>query len=141
MKRLAICAVSVVMFVSALITVPASAGVLRASLCLDSYSAWATATGGGNVQIDFDVSAVSLADKVGVTQIIIQRKSGSTWTNASTYSSTTTPNLLASNALFHCDDVTYGGTSGQQYRAIVTVYAKIGSDSDSKSVTTNTVTA
>jgi hypothetical protein len=33
------------------------------------------------------------------------------------------------------------GTSNQKYRAVMTVYAKIGSNSDSKTVATNTVTA
>jgi hypothetical protein len=141
MKRLVACVAAAVLLLSAAASVPASAGVLRASPCLSSYDAWATASGGGNVQIDFDVNAVSLADKVGVSQIVVQKKVGSSWTNVHTYSSATTISLLASNLISHCGDVTYAGTSGQQYRAVVTVYAKIGSISDSKTVTTNTVTA
>jgi hypothetical protein len=141
MKRLTTGAVAAVLLLSLVASVHASAGMLRASLYLSSYSAWATAKNNGNVQIDFDVAAKSLADKVGVTQIINQKKNGSSWNDVHTFSSNTTSGMLASNALFNCGDVTYAGTAGGEYRAVVTVYAKIGSGSDSKTVTTNSVTA
>jgi hypothetical protein len=49
--------------------------------------------------------------------------------------------MLASNILSHCGCVTYNGMSGSEHRAVVTVYAKIGSGSDSKTMTTGSVTA
>jgi hypothetical protein len=141
MKKLVISVVSAILLISMSAAIPASAGVLRASLYLDDYSAWAAATGGGQVRIDFDVTAVSLANSVGATQIVVQRKNGSSWTNVQTFNSSSTSGMLASNTLSHCGCVTYSGASGSEYRAVVTVYAKIGSGSDSKTVTTGSVTA
>ena len=49
--------------------------------------------------------------------------------------------LVRSNASRHRSTYTYTGTSGTSYYAEVTVFAKIGSDYDSRTVTTATVKA
>jgi hypothetical protein len=139
MKKHAINVIAVAMLLSLTMSISASAGVLRASQYLSSYSVWTTATGSGHIKVDFDVSATGMADSVGVTKIVLQRKSGSSWTNVYTFNSSSTSGMLGSNRLFHCGDVTYNGTSGSEYRAVVTVYSKIGSGSDSREVTTNSV--
>ncbi|MDR1158498.1 MAG: hypothetical protein LBK75_09405 [Oscillospiraceae bacterium] len=82
-----------------------------------------------------------MADEVGATQIVIQRKDGSVWTGIKTFSRSSYPDLIDEDCLFYSNSVTYDGTSGQQYRAVVTMYAKIGSGSSSYNYTTNTVTA
>jgi hypothetical protein len=112
-----------------------------ASSYLSQYSAWATSNGGGEIQIDFDVSATSIADSVGASKIIIQIKIGSSWTNVYTFNGTTSNGMLGSNCLFHCNDVTYQGSVGSEYRAVVTVYAKIGSGSDTRTINTGSVIA
>jgi hypothetical protein len=139
MRKIIIAAMAIVLALS--VSVSASAGVLRASSYLSSYAAWLTPAGSGNVTIAFDVSATGLADSVGVTKIIVQKKQGTTWVDAKTYNSSTTSGMLASNCLFHCGTLNYGGVSGTQYRAVVTVYSKIGTGSDSKTITTSTITA
>jgi hypothetical protein len=113
----------------------------HASSYLFQYSASVTAAGSGQVKIDFEVDAMSLADLVGATSIVVQKKNGSSWTNVQTYAGTTANSMLGSDCLSHCSSKTYSGTSGGEYRAVVTVYAKIGSGSDSKSVTTNSIIA
>jgi hypothetical protein len=115
--------------------------LLRSSQYLSSYSAWVGATGSGNIKIHFDIRATSLADSVGAYKIIVQAKSGSNWTNAQTYWGSSTSGMLGSNCLLHLGDVTYSGTPGVEYRAIVTAYSKIGSGSDSSDVTTSSVIA
>lgn len=118
--------------------VPVLAGQARASQCLSSYSASATAEG-VTITIDYLAFATSLADEVGAYKIVIQQKSGSSWSNVQTYESSNMKELLGYDSVFKDGEVTYNGKTGNQYRAIVTIYAKIGSVSDSRIVTTNTV--
>jgi hypothetical protein len=141
MKKLASVILSAVLLVSVLAAVPASAGVLRASQYLASYSASLSAAGNGQVEIGFNVGAVSVADKVGALTIVVQKKVGSSWSDVQTFNGTVANGMLAANAISNCDEITYNGTSGQQYRAVVTAYAKIGSGSDSKPFTTGEITA
>ena len=57
------------------------------------------------------------------------------------YKRQTSNGLVRSNASRHRSTYTYTGTSGTSYYAEVTVFAKIGSDYDSRTVTTATVKA
>jgi hypothetical protein len=127
-------AISLVMGASAL-------GSADASEELSSYSATMYADGGGIVTCEIDVSATGFADEVGATPIVIQRKSGSVWVTAQTFNSNAYSNLIGEDCLFHIGSVSHSGTPGQQYRAVVTVYARIGNGSASRTINTNTVTA
>lgn len=119
--------------------VSASDNQTRASQYLSSYSASLATEEEGIISISFLVFATSVADKVGASKIVIQQKSSSSWSNVQTYDSDNMNDLLGYNCLFKDGKVTYSGVSGYQYRAIVTIYAEIGSGSDSRIVTTNTV--
>lgn len=92
----------------------------------------------GEVDISYDVMANKKADEVGVSLIKIYKSDG---TYVTTITGTVANGLLRTNAFSHRSTYTYKGTSGVTYYAEVTVYAKIGSDSDSRTVTTPTVTA
>lgn len=92
----------------------------------------------GEIKISYDVMANTKADKVGVSSIKIYKSDG---TYVTTITGTTGNGLLRTNASRHSSTYTYEGTSGVTYYAEVTVYAKIGSNSDSRTVTTDTVTA
>lgn len=92
----------------------------------------------GEVDISYDVLANKKADEVGVSSIKIYKLDG---TYVTTVTGTVTNGLLRTNATRHSSTYTYKGTSGVTYYAEVTVYAKIGSDSDSRTVTTPSVKA
>ena len=141
MKKRTICMAAAAIILMFSVGVTASASMLRASQYLSSYSAWGSANGCGSVSFSFDVTATSLSDKVGATQVVIQRKSGSSWVTAQTYNSNTRASLLGSDCVSHGDTITYSGTSGQQYRAVVTCYAEKNGGSDSRTATSNMVTA
>ena len=85
-----------------------------------------------------DVMASGKADEVGVSSIKIYKSNGSYVT---TITGTTNNGLLDTNVGTHRSTYTYEGTSGVSYYAEVTVYAKIGSDSDSRTVKTGTAKA
>jgi hypothetical protein len=130
-----------VLVLSLIASIPASAAQLRENQYLSNYSAATNANGGGYITVEYAVFATGTADEVGATQIVVQRKNGSAWTSVKTFNRSDYPTLIGTNCSSYIGSVAYQGTSGQQYRAIVTIYAKIGSGSSSCAYTTNTVTA
>jgi hypothetical protein len=143
MKRHVIRTISlaVALVLSLIINTSASAAQLKENQYLSSYNATIFADGGGYVTVEYAVFATATADELGVTQLIIQRKTGSTWANVRTFTRNTNPALIGTSCPSYMGSITYSGTSGQQYRAVLTMYAKIGSGSSSVTFTTNTVTA
>ena len=117
----------------------ALAAAPRASLTLSAYTAGVSkGDNKGEVDIGYDVMASGKADEVGVSSIKIYKSDG---TYVTTITGTTGNGLIRTNAATHMSTYTYEGTSGVTYYAEVTVYAKIGSNSDSRTVTTPTVKA
>lgn len=92
----------------------------------------------GEIDISYDVMANQEADEVGIASIKIYRSSGSYVT---TITGTLENGLIRTHAGSHRSTYTYKGTSGLTYYAEVTVFAKIGTDFDSRVVTTPTITA
>jgi hypothetical protein len=138
-KKLGLIAIALLLL--SFMTGVATLAVSEASEELSSYMAAIYADGGGIVTCEFAVYATGTADEVGATQIVIQRKNGSNWITAQAFTRYAYSNLIGNNCLVHSSSVSYSGTIGQQYRAVVTMYAKIGSGSTSRSYTTNTVIA
>lgn len=117
----------------------AFASEARASKTLTRYNAIAlSGDNKGEIKISYDVMASGEADRVGVSSIEIYEEDD---TYVTTITGTLANGLLRANAGRHISTYTYKGTSGVTYYAKVTVYAKIGSDSDSRTVETNTATA
>lgn len=119
-------------------------GILpMASLTIKSYSASMmsgekTGINTGELRISYSISATDSADELGVSSIKLYRSDG-------TYITTIvgrTENGLIGSGIVHMDTYSYvGGISGQYYYAEVTLFATIGSETDSRTVTTGTVKA
>ncbi len=110
-----------------------------ASPTLAEYIAIMTAgTSSRELKIAYDVTASRLADLVGVSSIVIYKSDGSYVT---TITGTTGNGLIVSSDFGHAGSYAYLGTSGTYYYAKVTVFATIGSVSDSRTITTSTVKA
>ena len=92
----------------------------------------------GVLWIDFDVRSGKLADKIGVEKIEIYKSNG---TLITTIEGTTSNGLVRTKTNIHKDFYEYKGTSGTSYYAEVTIFASVGSDSDSRTITTSTVEA
>lgn len=111
----------------------------RASLTLSRYPiAVSKGENEGEIKILYDVMASREADEVGVSSIEIYESDG---TYVTTITGTTGNGLIDTNTTRHRSSYIYKGTSGVTYYAEVTVFATVGSDSDSRTVTTPTVTA
>jgi hypothetical protein len=119
----------------------ASDASTNASDYLSIYSATVVAESNGRIAVWFDVNATRVMDLVGASNIVIQTNNGGVWTGVATYFGSSANGMLAPNTYSHTGYITYQGSSGKQYRALVTVYASNSSGSDSRTITTNTVTA
>lgn len=93
----------------------------------------------GELRITFDINAKRSADEVGVLSIEIYRSTGA---YVETIYGTTDNGLVRTSALTHSGTYSYtNAESGKFYYAKVTVYATIGSLTDSETITTATVEA
>lgn len=111
--------------------------IARASDYLASYNAWTSSAGSGNLRIEFIVKATERFPNVGVLQITVQEKQGTSWTSVKNYYSATTSGMMGSNTNNHAGSIVHSGIPGTEYRALVTVYAGDSSGSDQRVVTTN----
>ena len=92
----------------------------------------------GVLSVGFTVRSGKLADEIGVEKIKIYKSDGSFVT---TITGTTSNGLVWEDGSGHKGTYKYKGTSGTSYYAEVTVFATVGSDSDSRTITTSTVEA
>lgn len=110
----------------------------KASSTLFSYGVWAyTGDNSGELDIDYEISANSRADSMGISELKIYKSDG---TYVTTIYGNTTNRLMANDKTDINRTYTYKGTPGTTYYAVATVEATIGSDYDSRYVTTNTAT-
>lgn len=117
----------------------AMAAEARASLTLSSYLAKVEAgDNSGEIKVIYDVCANSEADLVGISLLKIYKSNGIL---VDTITGTEDNGLLDSNAFRHRSKYIYSGESGVTYYAAVTVYAKIGSNSDTGKIVTNSAKA
>lgn len=97
-------------------------------------------TSGTTFQVWIEVTTGTTMDKLGASEIIVQRSSdNSNWTDVMTYTKEAYTNMVKSNAFSHKTYVTYTGTSGYYYRAEVTFYAKKGNGTAEYDYTTASV--
>lgn len=93
----------------------------------------------GELRISYNINAKSSADEVGVLTIELYNSDGS---YADTIYGSTDNGLVRTSAIKNMGTYSYtDAVSGQYYYAVVTLYATIGSATDSVKVTTATVKA
>lgn len=111
----------------------------QASSYLSAYKAYISPVGNGKIEVWFSVSGVNLMDKIGAATIVLKQSSnGTSWTTVKTFQAESYSGMLATDKMSYTSHVSYSGTAGKYYQAIVTVYAEKGSGSDSRLVTTAT---
>jgi hypothetical protein len=124
---------SIILSVSSLATiVPCSSDYI--------YSGHASITKGtgGSITIMFDVIGYGTMTKLGALSIKLYTSSGSL---VKTFSASNSSNLMGSNVASYSGSVSYAGTSGTSYYAVVTFYASNNSGTGTSTFTTPTVTA
>lgn len=105
------------------------------TICSTSAAAY-TGDNAGEVDIDFRITATSYASSLGASKIVIYKPDGTTYTVTGT-----TKNGLIGSDCVHAFTYTYKGIKGHSYYAEVTLFATIGSVTDSRTITTNVATA
>lgn len=120
--------ICVILVVSILLAVPVSAegeaSTYASSFFID-YSTYLYRVSGYRFEIWFEVAARNVMEELGVSEIKLQRSAdGENWSTVITYTPAGNPQMLCENEGFHADCVYYAGTSGYEYRAFVTFYAK-----------------
>jgi len=112
----------------------------QASIYLNEYTAWAVRSSNHEVYVYYDVSATKTIGCLGAKLIIVEMKDGNDWTPVKTITGTTSNGMLSLNDNDHGGGIVYQGTSGNQYRAVVTIFGGSSTtNGDSRIVTTNTV--
>lgn len=112
----------------------------QASIYLTAYTAWAVRSSSNEIYVYYDVDATRTIGCLGAKLIVIEMKDGSTWIPVKTYTGTTSNGMLVLNDISHTGAKVYQGTSGTQYRAVVTIFGGSSTtNGDSRIVTTNTV--
>ena len=136
--------VSLVMVIAILVSVMplVSAATVRASDYFWCTSAQITPTGSGNMVVEFDVTATETMKEVGTSKVVIyERQSNGTYKAVKTFTRYNTAGLIEYNTFCSVGDVSYKGTPGIKYYAVVTFYAKNAGGSETLNMTTRIITA
>ena len=139
MKKRLISFIFIFLFVFSICGESVNAIELRASKTLSSYVAELfKGSSSGKVEITYDVIATETADLVGVSSIRVYRSDG---VRVATFSGSAANGLLRADAVRHRSTFVFPGESGVSYYASLTVYAEIGNESDSRTITTHIIKA
>lgn len=110
----------------------------RASYTLSAYSAELYADSQkGKIYVNYDVEASKFANSIGVKSISLYKSNGDF---VYTVYGTVNNGLIRTNKSFHSGDYFFTLTSGNSYYAEVTIFATLDNLSDSRTITTSTVT-
>ena len=112
----------------------------RASAQIVSYSAGASWGSDGRLGINFAIRGTTIMDALGVSSIVVQRLSGSSWVSEYTFNIRDYPVLQTSNQSEYALVMPYSPRySGASYRAMVFFYARNSAGTDTAIKTTNAV--
>lgn len=142
MKKTFTCIVSIVLAVSfCMVAASASTMHIEASDYLSYYDADVSTSGNGALEIEYYVYSYTNMSQIGVSKIVVQKKVGTSWSSVKYYYSASTAGLLTTNDSSYTNSITYQGTAGKTYRAVVTFYAGDSTGHDTRDFITNSVTA
>lgn len=102
----------------------------------------ATPQGGGKLIVEFDVGSTEIMTELGASKIVIyEQQSNGTYAAVKTFTRYNTSGMIVKDDSCVYNKVSYSGTSGTKYYAVITFYAKNAKGSETKQRTTNTITA
>ncbi len=109
-----------------------------ASDYLDGCSVALDSTGVGQMVVDVTVDAVGIADKIGISEIYVERKEAGKWEFYKSLDSVDHPEFYVYNSRDYLNSIYFSAESGYTYRVTITAYAKKGSGSDTLNLTSYT---
>lgn len=89
---------------------------------LNRYSGSVSAQGNGIIKISFSVAGMQKLAELGASEIVVQKKVGSSWIEVETYTKDDYPELSTTNAAMYSNYVLYEGVAGTEYRAEITIF-------------------
>ena len=92
---------------------------------------------GDTLYVTFTVKGTGPMTSIGASCVQIYTAGG---TPVKTFWSSSNPSMLGSNCTVHTSSVSYDGTDGTSYYAVVTGYASNSSGSSTETYTTSTIT-
>ena len=107
------------------------------SLYISAYGAYMSTGSSGNVLVTFQITGTGMMDEIGTTYIFLYENSSL----IKTYTNTTTSGMLAYNKPAYANSITYSGTVGKTYSALVVFKSGVGGGYDNRSMDTNSVVA
>lgn len=129
--------IAIILILTLCLSSTAVAAYTRSSDYITTASANITG-GSGTITVRFSIKATGSMSTLGASKIEIKNSSGTT---VKTFYSSTTTGMTTSSARSYSSSVTYSGTVGSQYYAVVYFTASNKNGSDSTSCTTSTATA
>lgn len=134
MKRKLSCILLVVLIAS--MVTCAYAIETRASELISATGITTSRYTGGVMEFTARITATDVVDKLGFTSIKVQEYDGSSWNTVKT-----TTNKFAYDKVSHLYTVSYNGTVGKQYRAVVNYKVEDNGSSDTRTRTSSAYTA
>lgn len=119
----------------------AASSPLRASDYIVNQHTTIQPIGYGLARIDFQVTGAASMHQLGVTEIQIKEKTGTSWTTVRTYRYENYPDLMGHNVLRHSGSITFPGIAGRTYVAHITFFAADANGDESQVITTSPITA
>ncbi len=135
-KRILIIILIISVSATSVFTVSASGVSTQSSSYINYYASQITTDSGGRILVDGIITGTRIMDTIGVKTLVIQKYQSGSWVNMKTWNYLY--NYSSASSVFTC---TYYGSIGAQYRAIITYYASLNGGSDSRIMTTRSVTA
>ena len=131
-----------IFFAILLITSISGFAAARASEYFSCTAVYATALDDGEVLIEYDIDPTHTMLECGARVIwIYEEQSNGKFEDVFTYHMDDYPEMIQHNSIIGDGEVTYQGTPGLQYYALVGVYAKDANGSETRYFYTNVVTA
>ena len=129
-----------------LISVPVSASAEesqpRASIYLQTYSAYVYAVGNGGLQVQFNVISEYDLNEIGVLTIELYESTDNVnFTRVKTFNYETYAQMMGFDTYIHSSYVPYQGVAGRYYKCYVTVWGSLRGRGDSREFWTDSVQA
>lgn len=133
LKRRIFSVLFIILLVS-LAVAPVFAAEMRASGQIHDCITDVTAKIGGDIKIAFDVMGKTAMKELGAEEIIIYRCSGSKWIEVDSYDRND-DGMTETNSRRYKNTIIFDGTSGAEYKVVITVFAEDSSGYDSRTKT------
>ena len=118
----------------------AGATQARASTYFKSPTISISAQGSGKVKVSFTIKANQTMDTLGASYITIwEKQSSGSYKQVKIF--TRADGIMSSDTASASGSVTYSGTAGTKYYAVINFYTTLGDDYESEAHTTSIITA